>query len=113
MTTHIARALATIAQGGGRRLAPPGGAPSRKAKKRRVVFWMLGAGARRAARLLRLPAARIRLLLVHPVRPGDPAAMDRPRNYEYLFTKDPKVWIAAGNTLWFVVIMVPVASSPR
>jgi multiple sugar transport system permease protein len=30
------------------------------------------------------------------------------RNYEYLFTKDPKVWIAAGNTLWFVVILVPV-----
>ena len=30
------------------------------------------------------------------------------RNYEYLFTKDPKVWIAAGNTLWFVLILVPV-----
>ncbi len=30
------------------------------------------------------------------------------RNYDYLFTKDPKVWIAAGNTLWFVVILVPV-----
>ncbi len=30
------------------------------------------------------------------------------RNYEYLFTKDPKVWIAAGNTFWFVVILVPV-----
>jgi len=30
------------------------------------------------------------------------------RNYEYLFTKDPKVWVAAGNTLWFVVILVPV-----
>ena len=30
------------------------------------------------------------------------------RNYEYLFTKDPKVWTAAGNTLWFVVILVPV-----
>jgi len=30
------------------------------------------------------------------------------RNYEYLFTKDPKVATAALNTLWFVVIMVPV-----
>ncbi|MGV8885778.1 MAG: carbohydrate ABC transporter permease [Microbacteriaceae bacterium] len=30
------------------------------------------------------------------------------RNYEYLFTKDPKVWTAASNTLWFVVILVPV-----
>jgi len=30
------------------------------------------------------------------------------RNYEYLFTKDPKVIIAALNTLWFVAIMVPV-----
>jgi multiple sugar transport system permease protein len=30
------------------------------------------------------------------------------RNYEYLFTQDPKVWIAAGNTLWFVVFLVPV-----
>jgi multiple sugar transport system permease protein len=30
------------------------------------------------------------------------------RNYEYLFTQDPKVWIAAGNTLWFVVLLVPV-----
>jgi multiple sugar transport system permease protein len=29
-------------------------------------------------------------------------------NYEYLFTKDPKVWVAAGNTLWFVFILVPV-----
>jgi multiple sugar transport system permease protein len=29
------------------------------------------------------------------------------RNYEYLFTEDPKVWTAAGNTLWFVVILVP------
>lgn len=30
------------------------------------------------------------------------------RNYEYLFTKDPKVWTAMRNTGWFVVIMVPV-----
>jgi multiple sugar transport system permease protein len=30
------------------------------------------------------------------------------RNYEYLFTQDPKVWMAAGNTLWFVAILVPV-----
>jgi len=30
------------------------------------------------------------------------------RNYEYLFTKDPKVATAALNTLWFVLIMVPV-----
>ena len=30
------------------------------------------------------------------------------RNYEFLFTKDPRVWISAGNTLWFVVILVPV-----
>lgn len=30
------------------------------------------------------------------------------RNYEYLFTQDPKVWIAAGNTLWFVALLVPV-----
>ena len=30
------------------------------------------------------------------------------RNYEYLFTQDPKVWIAAFNTLWFVVFWVPV-----
>src|SRR6185312_8540507 len=30
------------------------------------------------------------------------------RNYQYLFTEDPKVWAAAGNTLWFVVILVPV-----
>jgi len=30
------------------------------------------------------------------------------RNYEYLFTKDQKVWLAAGNTLWFVAILVPV-----
>jgi multiple sugar transport system permease protein len=30
------------------------------------------------------------------------------RNYQYLFTEDPNVWQAAGNTLWFVLIMVPV-----
>jgi multiple sugar transport system permease protein len=30
------------------------------------------------------------------------------RNYTYLFTQDPKVWQAAGNTLWFVVVLVPV-----
>ncbi|WP_244971398.1 carbohydrate ABC transporter permease [Paramicrobacterium chengjingii] len=30
------------------------------------------------------------------------------RNYEYLFTKDPKVWMAALNTLWFVVFLTPV-----
>jgi multiple sugar transport system permease protein len=30
------------------------------------------------------------------------------RNYQYLFTQDPNVGIAALNTLWFVVIMVPV-----
>jgi multiple sugar transport system permease protein len=30
------------------------------------------------------------------------------RNYEYLFTQDPQVWIAAGNTLWFVVVLVPI-----
>lgn len=30
------------------------------------------------------------------------------RNYEYLFTKDPNVWQAALNTLWFVLILAPV-----
>jgi len=30
------------------------------------------------------------------------------RNYTYLFTKDPKVVAAARNTLWLVVILVPV-----
>lgn len=30
------------------------------------------------------------------------------RNYEYLFTQDPKVWIATLNTLWFVVFLVPI-----
>ena len=35
------------------------------------------------------------------------------RNYEYLFTQDPKVWIAAGNTLWFVLFLVPVRSWVR
>lgn len=30
------------------------------------------------------------------------------RNYIYLFTQDPNVWQAAGNTLWFVGILVPV-----
>jgi len=30
------------------------------------------------------------------------------RNYEYLFTKDPKVWSAALNTLWFIVFLTPV-----
>jgi multiple sugar transport system permease protein len=30
------------------------------------------------------------------------------RNYQSLFTQDPKVWTAAGNPLWFVVILVPV-----
>jgi multiple sugar transport system permease protein len=29
------------------------------------------------------------------------------RNYQYLFTEDPKIWTAAGNTLWFVVFLVP------
>lgn len=29
-------------------------------------------------------------------------------NYQYLFTQDPQVWTAAMNTLWFVVILVPV-----
>jgi multiple sugar transport system permease protein len=30
------------------------------------------------------------------------------RNYQYLFTEDPNVGIAALNTIWFVVIMVPI-----
>lgn len=30
------------------------------------------------------------------------------RNYQYLFTQDPRILTAAGNTLWFVVILVPV-----
>ncbi|MEW2547037.1 sugar ABC transporter permease [Streptomyces sp. NPDC047002] len=30
------------------------------------------------------------------------------RNYTYLFTQDPRVGRAALNTLWFVVILVPV-----
>lgn len=30
------------------------------------------------------------------------------RNYTYLFTEDPRVGTAALNTLWFVLIMVPV-----
>lgn len=30
------------------------------------------------------------------------------RNYQYLFTKDPAIGIAVRNTLWLVVILVPV-----
>lgn len=30
------------------------------------------------------------------------------RNYKYLFTQDPRVVTAALNTLWFVVILVPI-----
>ncbi len=30
------------------------------------------------------------------------------RNYEYLFTKDPRVVTATVNTLWFVAFLVPV-----
>ncbi|MFI6346113.1 carbohydrate ABC transporter permease [Streptomyces sp. NPDC050560] len=30
------------------------------------------------------------------------------RNYQYLFTQDPRVGHAALNTLWFVLILVPV-----
>ncbi|MEJ3404588.1 sugar ABC transporter permease [Rathayibacter sp. YIM 133350] len=30
------------------------------------------------------------------------------RNYSYLFTQDPKVWVATLNTLWFVVFLVPI-----
>ncbi|HEY1105967.1 MAG TPA: sugar ABC transporter permease, partial [Agromyces sp.] len=30
------------------------------------------------------------------------------RNYTYLFTQDPKVWVATLNTLWFVVFLVPI-----
>ena len=30
------------------------------------------------------------------------------RNYQYLFTQDPRVVTAASNTLWLVVILVPV-----
>ena len=33
------------------------------------------------------------------------------RNYEYLFTQDPNVWTATLNTLWFVVIWVPVKTA--
>lgn len=33
------------------------------------------------------------------------------RNYEYLFTQDPNVWLATLNTLWFVVIWVPVKTA--
>ncbi|WFR67491.1 sugar ABC transporter permease [Curtobacterium flaccumfaciens] len=29
-------------------------------------------------------------------------------NYRFLFTQDPQVWTAAINTLWFVLILVPV-----
>jgi multiple sugar transport system permease protein len=29
-------------------------------------------------------------------------------NYRFLFTEDPQIWTAASNTLWFVVILVPV-----
>lgn len=30
------------------------------------------------------------------------------RNYQYLFTQDPRIVTASLNTLWFVVILVPV-----
>jgi len=33
------------------------------------------------------------------------------RNYQYLFTQDPNVWLATLNTLWFVVIWVPVKTA--
>ncbi|WFR68420.1 sugar ABC transporter permease [Curtobacterium flaccumfaciens] len=29
-------------------------------------------------------------------------------NYRFLFTQDPQIWPAVVNTLWFVVILVPV-----
>jgi multiple sugar transport system permease protein len=37
-----------------------------------------------------------------------PARWNNFANWKYLFTQDPVVWVAARNTLWFVVIMVPV-----
>ncbi|WP_217990735.1 carbohydrate ABC transporter permease [Curtobacterium sp. 314Chir4.1] len=29
-------------------------------------------------------------------------------NYKFLFTQDPQIWPAVVNTLWFVVILVPI-----
>lgn len=28
-------------------------------------------------------------------------------NYRYLFSKDPRVWVAVRNTLWFIAVAVP------
>ncbi|WP_113703202.1 carbohydrate ABC transporter permease [Nonomuraea lactucae] len=38
--------------------------------------------------------------------------LDRPepvglRNYVYMFTEDPRLWQAVGNTGWFIAVMVP------
>ena len=30
------------------------------------------------------------------------------KNYQFMFGKDPLIWQAARNTLWFVVILVPI-----
>jgi multiple sugar transport system permease protein len=113
MTTHIAQeelSAPTIAQEGRAATARPSRrrSGSRKAKKRWVVFWMLA------------PAlAGLLVFFVYPLLASvyysftrydlvTPPQWIGTRNYEFLFTKDPRVWISAGSTLWFVVILVPV-----
>ncbi len=64
--------------------------------------------ARRLLDLLRLPARDERVPLVHPLRPALVAALGRLANYRYLFNVDPQVWPAVKNTLWLIVVLVPL-----
>lgn len=38
---------------------------------------------------------------------SNPPVWNNFKNWTYMFTKDTKIWGAAGNTLWFMAIMVP------
>ena len=54
------------------------------------------------------PMVATPLLVVHPLRPAAAAALGRARELPYLLHEDTQFWPAVRNTLWLVVIGVPL-----
>ena len=65
--------------------------------------WIIG-----FLRLHRVPDDREPLLLVHPLRPAGRPALGRARQLPVHVHEDPLFWQAMRNTLWIIVVVVPL-----
>ena len=108
MSTGLRPPACLVVRPGARR--PPAGAGAKAAwRRRRLVLVLMSPWIVGLRGVHRLPARDERLPLVHPLRPAQPAALDRPRELPlHVRRRRHQIWPAIYNTLWIIVVGVPL-----